>query len=66
MMVVEDKEEMGLATGGITLVPLPVYFQTHQHTTIAHGWAKQGFILIFGSFLPLSTAEQEGRSHPSD
>jgi hypothetical protein len=37
MMVVEDKEGMALATGGVALSLSP-FISKRQHTTGAHGW----------------------------
>ena len=64
MMVVEDKEGMALATGGVALSLSRFISKTRQHTTGAHGWEQLGFILIFSSFLLLSAAEREGEIPP--
>ena len=58
MMVVEDKE--GWRRAREVAVSFTVRFQTSQHTTGAHGWARLGFILIFNSFLLLFATGKEG------
>jgi len=64
MMVVEDKEGMGLATRGVALFLSQIISKTRQHTTGAHGWEQLGFILIFSSFLLLSATERKGEIPP--
>ena len=66
MMVVEDKEGMGLATGGVALFLSQFISKTRQHTTGAHGWEQLGFILILAHFYYCLQPSERERSHPSD
>ena len=63
-MVVEDKEGMALATGGVAWFLSQFISKTHQHTTGPHGREQLGFILIFSSFLLLSVTGWGGDPIP--